>query len=480
MKPTATDHFISDWTTVYRDSYLRYSCEWLILLCASVLLVIWPLTDTIALRNISLGLGAASSLAWFLVVRPKLNLSTLLPVAFLLGVPVWLWLHLQFLPVDRLLQIQDLSGTWLRVLLVLLMASGLGCVIALKPSYLKIIGLALLVLPIINLILYIGLPAENRYWMFEYKGVFKSKIAGAYFLLWPLMLSFGVLQANLLVAGHTEKRRTWLAASLAVLTMLICIIDMIAIKSLNALLIAALMTVIFFMIYFWHQLRSATKHSLLKRVGAIALLIAVASVFSIFWQYDQQHEKKLSYLAKDVQIATHIDRYETWHGNVIDRGNPEYYPMDEDGRRINGSAYERTSWFLKGLQFLKENPWGTGYSHLAFGSYMAKAYPGSVVLQSHSGWLDFALGVGLPGLLLVWLAMGFALKSAWRNINNNANYKVLPLATMWMLVAAYLFWWIGEISEREFLEHFFFMVAFLGVANGLSSSQIPQPNKSVS
>jgi O-antigen ligase len=34
--------------------------------------------------------------------------------------------------------------------------------------------------------------------------------------------------------------------------------------------------------------------------------------------------------------------------------------------------------------------------------------------SSHSGWLDFALGTGLPGLGLLLLTAGFAIRGGWR------------------------------------------------------------------
>jgi O-antigen ligase len=58
---------------------------------------------------------------------------------------------------------------------------------------------------------------------------------------------------------------------------------------------------------------------------------------------------------------------------------------------------------------------GLGIGHDAFGRLVPPQYGHPTMGgSSHSGWLDFALGAGLPGLGLLLLAAGLAIRGGWR------------------------------------------------------------------
>ena len=41
----------------------------------------------------------------------------------------------------------------------------------------------------------------------------------------------------------------------------------------------------------------------------------------------------------------------------------------------------------------------------------------------------------------------------------------MALITLWMLAGIWLLWWPTEVSEREFIEYFYFMIALLAAVN---------------
>lgn len=183
---------------------------------------------------------------------------------------------------------------------------------------------------------------------------------------------------------------------------------------------------------------------------------SVVALLVIFIQYDAKYEGKLANLKNDFLISLNIEKNKTWSRSNDVAGVPD--PIDKNGRTVNLSTYERTSWLIKGSQLLTENPFGTGFSWSAFKYYMAKQYPGSTVEKTHSAWLDFALGVGLPGLFLTWSAVFLILKKAFRQLkspNNNEDSWVI----IFVVIGISLIWVVGEVSEREFIEHFFFVLA---------------------
>jgi O-antigen ligase len=156
-------------------------------------------------------------------------------------------------------------------------------------------------------------------------------------------------------------------------------------------------------------------------------------------------------------------------------------PVDSKGRTINGSTYERVSWFIKGVQLIQENPLGNGISHLAFGHYMRSENPKSMAVMTHSAWIDFTLGLGLPGLLLVWAAiLGLILRSINLNRGSSPNHldvschssmakELVSSIAIWLVLGMFFFWIVGEVSEREYIEHYFFLIALF--AMGLAPTE---------
>ena len=157
-------------------------------------------------------------------------------------------------------------------------------------------------------------------------------------------------------------------------------------------------------------------------------------------------------------------------------------PVDATGRPIHGSTYERVSWFIKGVQIIQAKPLGNGLSHLAFGHYMRAEYPNSLVLMTHSAWIDYTLGLGLPGLLLVWAAIGmvlgrsFSLQSLLGTpvysgaVDHSFFRGWIAYIAPWLLLGMLGFWFVGEVSEREYLEHYFFLIALLGMGTHIDAS----------
>jgi hypothetical protein len=73
---------------------------------------------------------------------------------------------------------------------------------------------------------------------------------------------------------------------------------------------------------------------------------------------------------------------------------------------------------------------------------------------THSAWLDFALAVGIPGLLLVLIPLWV---SWYRSLFQQSLWASYTSWTIPIMTFAYL---ITEANEAHFIELLFFMVAF--------------------
>ena len=110
----------------------------------AVLFVVWPLVNTIALRNITLFLGFICGLVIFINIKPKPSIKACLPIILLLAVPLWLWIHYFFFPVEPAIALRELTGTWVRVILAILLGFFIGLIVKKDPKlvYLSLIHIS--------------------------------------------------------------------------------------------------------------------------------------------------------------------------------------------------------------------------------------------------------------------------------------------------------------------------------------------------
>ncbi len=95
-------------------------------------------------------------------------------------------------------------------------------------------------------------------------------------------------------------------------------------------------------------------------------------------------------------------------------GDPNSLPSTLSGNPLEQSAYARAAWARQAVEAIARKPLGIGYGHDAFGRAIAEKYGHKGMGSSHSGWLDVALGIGVPGLALL-LTLGVAtVVAGWR------------------------------------------------------------------
>lgn len=110
-------------------------------------------------------------------------------------------------------------------------------------------------------------------------------------------------------------------------------------------------------------------------------------------------------------------------------------PATPSGAVLEESAYARAAWARQAVDAIKEHPLGLGFGRDGFGRAVAEKHGVTGMISSHSGWLDFALGVGLPGLALLLLATALAIRGGWRQFRQHDDGVGLMLS---FLVGGYL------------------------------------------
>jgi hypothetical protein len=139
---------------------------------------------------------------------------------------------------------------------------------------------------------------------------------------------------------------------------------------------------------------------------------------------------------------------------------------DELGSEVNLSNYKRVTWFINGLELIWRYPLGYGLLQSSFGHLIKIDYPSSKADQSHSGWIDLTLAIGVPGVCLI---LG-ALLLAMRNLTRLSNCQAYPSLGLWALSALSLCWFTTELSQRVYIDVLLFWIALsTGIAIGMNS-----------
>jgi len=167
-------------------------------------------------------------------------------------------------------------------------------------------------------------------------------------------------------------------------------------------------------------------------------------------------------LNEDLKVAFNPDKYGQW------KLSSEPLPTNETGSTVNVKYYARLSWAYNALGLIAKNPLGYGLIEQSFGHLGKIEWPDSDLTQSHSGWIDLALGIGIPGIILVFLALGLSMKYIQRN---NTHWGT---SGFYLLLALALLWITTEVSQRVFFDSLIFVVALV---SGISLNSPSLNNK---
>ena len=444
--------------------------KYLALACAAGLLAIWTLPGTIALRHLFLVLGFIASIFILRQNSSRLIQKAAWPLWLLILFYGWLLIHLAFFSHEFSVQLSELRSVWARSLVASLIGISVGMLLQTNKdesrehtdpqlqsvqqsrfncysTVILFIGLSAPTWIIFGGYLFAMLQSGQGLQFDIYQYLYKLyRIKPAYVIF--VTLSLPLCFILLLRALNHQESRWWLL--LSPVAIVLTPFGGFFIGSKNAMVIFALAALLF-LIGIVRSLVRLPKISF----GSVAafLLIAIVATYGIH----KHLERTNSWLAlsDNIQIGMDIDHYDFWK-------NREVFPrpMNANSQLVDISTYERTAWFTAGIRLLKENPLGYGLTHHSFGTLALAKWPdfykpqGNLKGATHSGWLDLALGVGIPGLVIIILCL---LASWVRSFKYNGLWFTYAAWTIPLLLLTYL---IAELGEGHFLEILFFMTAF--------------------
>jgi len=436
--------------------------NWLVNLqciCFSVLFAIWILPETILVRHICLAIGGLLSLYAIFQNRSALFTREALPIYLILALFAWVIFHLLFLSRDPDLQWLEFTTIWKRSVIGFVFAIGMGISIAsqsiyrtqqVKPTWwIFYLGLALPTL--IYWLKFFATSLNNQgsiaypdFLLLYYASskYYIHKSSYVFFCLPLLAVSLGrIFQMIKSQAIHRGKFVIYLTGVCAAL------LNFIVEKDRNGEIYSLLLLLIFFALLAKDYVFASSFKS--KIIGLVVFLIPVVIGF-----HQLKSNEYWSNLLSDAHIAIQIDRYDHWKDTPT-----KGLPINDQGKMLTGSNYERFAWMHVALRLVSENPLGYGLVERSFGYLSQKSWPDSTLTQSHSGWLDFTLGLGIPATFLL-LAAGVL---TWAH----AKQQNLPWRAfgLWGVAVLLLLPCTTEVSQRVYIDGLIFMIAFSAAMN---------------
>lgn len=431
------------------------------------ILFIWVIPNTIALRNGLLVIGALVGL--YIIFSERQMWASFgkkwFPLLALASLYCWALIHFQFFSLDRALELSELKSLWLRALAGSLIALALPICFYGNQRLQKYFFLFLFSTPVINIALYFFACFSSGQIITpqEYVVGFPFKKIETVFFG---SLASAVAAANLayIFSGNNLEQLTKISRALIwVSGIVICFVSAVLSNTKNGILIPLFVV----LLLGGYLLVLVLKKRSNRRVGvflAIGLLIFSLGAWKIHSHFSTGGWDSLM---ADVKTAVDVENNLEWKtdnaGKVL--------PLNEYGVPVSPSTYMRVAWAVVGIQLIERHPFGYGSIN---GSYhglleLEGIDPGKHG-QTHSGWVDFGLAYGVPGLLLLAGALLGAVL-----LSSKAG-SLACLQTFFIAATFFPLSLIAETAWKQYFEATLFFATYAATLLIIVSSQSESPD----
>lgn len=440
---------------------------WVLILLSSILLGVWALKGTIALRNSLLGVESAISIAYCIIflktAGQKIPFKNWLPLILIGLMFCWVIFHYFFLTRYPEAQYAELTSTWLRSWLAAIVGVGTALAVSLvsrgNSNAINYLWCGCLISLIYLFFQYLPKALLNHsFFTIDYVGyIFNGKISGV--LIGTVLLAgiIGTALDMLRVSPISIKAPLiffWACGCVLPLYVFVFILD-----TRNGIALAGFLVLIAIIIFFrWlNSCRNIQMHDFNKQIKSNKSYLVISIFLVMFLIFIWSHVRlNLGWLStlEDAKIGLQVDQFINWQ-------NPQIYgyPQVLSGRSVVPNTYERFAWATAGLTiFMPENPLGIGILKEPFRLLLLAMYPnaGSYIPSSHSAWIEIGLAYGYPSLLFL---IGGLVNILYLGISSaNARFKSLVILLANLLLALYT---VGEVNSQHGMEVLIFWMAFL-------------------
>ncbi|QWD78217.1 O-antigen ligase family protein [Polynucleobacter sp. MWH-Svant-W18] len=413
------------------------------------LLCIWVLPGTIVLRHVLLCIGCIAGIFlirknWAQLIQPRFNL---IPLGAIAALFFWVGIHYCFFSLNSELELSEIKGLWLRSLAGCIMAIGFATALSKHTHLRKYFYVSIFAVPFFNLVSYVvaciqvgGFVKPIDFFQFYF-----AKIETAYFGA----IATAVAVANLVHLLFTKNRnKDHLQIALYFLGIALVVLSDLVANTKNGIAISLSLCILLSLIIL---VKACLSYRNSKKV-ALTVLALMLLLMALVWQ----GHKSFAFggwdtIFEDVKVAIDIDKNTQWQRG---EGTVEP-PLNSLGIPAVMNTYSRFSWGAVGVRLIGEYPLGYGSINQSFNRLQSYAniyheHGGQV----HSGWIDFGLAFGIPGLILIFLALILIIYYGVRQSND------LSLMTAIYCLMLVPFGLIAEISYKQYFEATLFFLAF--------------------
>ncbi len=452
--------------------------DWLgisLIAISSVLVGIWAVKHTIALRNILLVLGAILSLIYCIQLWRNTDLKKYLvgshglPPLLILCSILWVLVHYWLFSLFPKEQLDEIDSVWLRAFLALLVGFGAG--LALQKHRLAII------------FLWIGILISFAVVFFQYipKAIAKASLFApdVFGYIFHVKIN-AVLIGSLCLAGlggtlldYFFFQRSRLTQTIPNTRLKECDIGLVALVMLGVVALLYSYVFIFdtkngligsvFLLSVWilitlinlYLLQSKKYVSVSHLWRSVVLVVCLVLTVGFFIAQHIKVNLGWQNLIADIKVAMQIDAYPNWK-NVKEMG----YPNNALNQPVAANTYERVAWARAGVREILINPLGAGvlaspYTALTNPKeYLVMKKDQNGVISIHSAWVEFGLAFGWPFLGLIFASMTTLLYFSF----GSTEFRYTALSLIGVIALIYL---IGEVSSQHGVEIMYYFLALV-------------------
>jgi hypothetical protein len=437
--------------------------EWIVKIQCAIFAVLWSITmlpNVLIFRNMALIFGAIIGLYVAIKNRDVLITKRAIPLIIIGALFVWVTLHLLFIGKNHELQWAEYQSLWKRAFLGSIFALGLGISLAgAKKNHWAFIFVGICGPILIFYCKYLAkfcasyfgflLPEAMILTIDYHHHYYIPKISYVFYCLPALGIALGYL-AELL----KSRDMNW-ALIFVFTTVIIAVLGIFYLENIkNGFIYVFLLTLGFFLSIFGSKSKFFSVKSYLL-LAILGFLIAWG-VFSNFRTNDSWKS-----LVADSEVAIQMQPSEVW------TKSPFSYPIKADGVSVSPTNFDRIFYLKIAIPFIIEHPLGYGLVHSSFGHIAREKYQYAPLIQSHSGWVDLILGLGIPGVAILLVASILAM------IQISSVGSPWSIFGLWSLLSVVLLFITTEVSQKNFVDTYVWlvvMVAAIGLANSRGNS----------
>lgn len=422
------------------------------LIVLELLFFVLPLPRTISLRDLLLVLTLVlfGYLAGNKRGLGKILRELFIPAAILIGLTAWMYAVAVFVSSETAWSLGEIRSQWWRALAALL--AGILVALATRGNPgLKQNALAALFVALLAHILCVDFHAAWQWLAYGATERTAGLTAGPDISSYLTNILFGFVLVELFCRALYKKRTLPFPSVVHYTVLVLAGISVVVELTRNGIITLVLMLMVLGMLILLERRIHRRKFSL--AIGlSLMLLVAMAGLGLIA---TARQSVNLDNLMETIPIAWDTEHNKAWQ-------DPLKYapPTVSSGESVDVSTYLRIAWIKEGLILAWEHPLGIGYGRSAFGHGIRAKY-GIEAGHSHSGLLDIAIGIGIPGALL-WIGFFATLMyQAVRRWRAAPNYAAVLL--LLVLVDYGVRGLLDSIQRDHMLQQFMFLAGLAAV-----------------